>query len=96
MKSTPSSTARRSTRSAPCGSFGAPQTPRPVSDIVPNPSRRTASSPTVKAGEDAAATSFMGRRDQALDYAECERNSTGMVRRMSFTSPIIVQLVTYR
>src|SRR6266536_526125 len=45
MNVTPSSTARRSTSSAPPGSAGGPQMPGPVIRIAPNPSRRTGRSP---------------------------------------------------
>src|SRR4051794_34913429 len=45
MKSTPSSTARRSTCFATSGSFGGPQMPGPVMRIAPNPSRCTSRSP---------------------------------------------------
>ena len=45
MRSTPSSTARRSTRMAPSWSAGGPHTPGPVSCIAPNPSRCTVSVP---------------------------------------------------
>src|SRR5579875_2245373 len=47
MKLTPSSTARRRTRTASSGSFGSPQTPGPVSCIEPKPSRLTRSVPPI-------------------------------------------------
>src|SRR5215469_2702824 len=58
MKFTPSSTARRSTRTASSGSFGSPQMPGPVSRIEPNPSRFTVSSPRVKLPACAADTTL--------------------------------------
>ena len=45
MKSTPSSTARRSTRIAMPRSAGSPQMPRPVIRIAPYPRRVTATVP---------------------------------------------------
>src|SRR5579864_5608240 len=45
MKSTPSSTARRRTAIAAPWSAGSPQTPLPVSCMLPNPMRRTVRSP---------------------------------------------------
>src|SRR3954454_20427378 len=45
MKSTPRSTARRSTDFAVSGSSGGPQIPSPVSRIAPKPRRRTSRSP---------------------------------------------------
>ncbi len=48
MKSTPSSTARRSTRFASSTSFGGPQTPGPVSCMLPKPRRWMVRSPMAK------------------------------------------------
>jgi hypothetical protein len=45
IKVTPSSTARRRTATAPSGSDGGPQIPRPVIRIAPNPIRSTVRSP---------------------------------------------------
>src|SRR5690348_6032822 len=48
MKSTPSSTARRSTANAPLRSFGGPQMPSPIRRIAPKPRRCTEISPPSK------------------------------------------------
>ncbi len=55
MKSTPSSTARRSTRTASSGSAGSPQTPGPVSCMEPKPRRVTGSPPPREKVPDALA-----------------------------------------
>ncbi len=61
MKSTPSSTARRSTRRASSGSAGSPQIPGPVIRMAPYPMRVTSrSSPRVKVPLAAAGEADMG------------------------------------
>src|SRR5271155_355169 len=58
MKFTPSSTARRNTRTASSRSAGGPHTPLPVRRMAPKPSRLTVRSPPSVNVPDAWATEF--------------------------------------
>ncbi len=59
MKSTPSSTARRSTAIATSRSGGGPQMPSPVIRIAPNPSRWTVRSPPIVIVPESAAVGLV-------------------------------------
>src|SRR5580658_8498354 len=69
MKSTPSSSARRSTRRASSGSFGSPQIEAPVMRIAPKPSRFTLRSPPM-VREPAAAAGTSLRPACSADRAD--------------------------
>src|ERR1700712_1966322 len=85
MKFTPSSTARRSTRTHSSASAGGPQTPLPVMRIAPNPSRLTVRSPPMAKVPDFCATEGVVTRTNLLRWCQADRVKLSDLATLSLT-----------